>query len=55
VVEYAQRIVSRDVNLESSDNEKVKLIKKLLENHLEEIAQNKNLKGLIEKIKGICE
>ena len=55
VVDYAQRIVSREISFESSDREKMDFINKLLAKHLDDIAQNKNLKDLIEKIKGICE
>lgn len=55
VVDYAQRIVSREISFESSDKEKMDLVNKLLAKHLDDIAQNKNLKDLIEKIKGICE
>ena len=55
VVEYAQSIVYEGVSFTISENEKIELINKLLTNHSEDIAQNNNLRGLIEKIKNICE
>ena len=55
VVEYAQSIVQQANEIDLSNEEKMWLIKQLLENHSDVYSGRAEIQNLVQKLKEICE